>query len=551
MQAQTVLDAYQQFRETEACQTNPRLLDNLRTALRRYVLPCYDGFAAKELQADLEGCLAQISLAQLLGDATQILERLEQGTVPNSGRSISRGTVTNYRSALLRFFNWMYTQGWEDPTIDSEIPKQAPSIYANQTLVKPRQRGRQLNASPYALREEELTAKLKEQLEQLQEFWTKPEALNPEENRLSKTTFMAYRDSILCILGWHRNVQAADLSSIDLLQAAELEQLKAFIDWGTYQRGNGIGWAINMTLAAIAVAKCLFSQKQVNGNFSFVKELQNYLHFLTEQYYSEALDKGDEEKKNEGTLTFEEGIQVVEHLKQCCAPRHKAGTTRSESAILKSWQRYLITALLIYSPLRQREIRELECQRSLFREQEGYWVRFPARFKTGGKSAIGREFLLPNLLTQDLDKWLKDLRSKIKTEHNFVFIRSGSGRVPESLGQPLTARDTSDLVSTAIHAATSVLFGTSKRGTPQIFQNSALAYLGQLGRPEPDRLAELTRGQLSSQLGRPEPDRLAELTRGQLSRKILNPTADSFTPAWDEYSSTKLPDLLINSFEEG
>jgi hypothetical protein len=540
MQAQTVLDAYQQFSETEACQANPRLVDNLRTALRRYVLPYYNKFSDKELRTNLEGCLAQIPLPQLLSDATQLLEMLERGFVPNSERSISKGTITNYRSTLLRFFNWMYTQGWEGSIANSPVPEQAPSIYNNQTSIKPKLKRRKSNI-PYALKEEELTEKLKEQLEQLQEFWIKPEALNYEENRLSKKTFIAYKDSILCILGWYKNIQKVDLYSLKLAQVADLEQLKEFLDWGIHQRGNGLGWAINITLAVMAVAKWLSLQKEGNGKSTPIKELQNYLQVLREQYYSEnlAIDSA-EDKEHESTLTFEEGVQVVEYLKQCCAPRHKAGTTRSESAILRSWQRYLITALLIYSPLRQIEIRELECDHSLLRKHDGYWVQFSPKFKAGSKSAIGKEFLLPNLLTKDLDIWLKDLRSKIQTEHKLVFIRTGSGRVPESLGQPLTARDMSDLVSTAIYKATSVLFGTPKRGTPQVFQTSTLAYLGQLGRLERDRWAELTNGQISRELWRPEPDRLAELTRGQLSQKNFDLAANNSRPEWDKYGLTQL-----------
>lgn len=517
MQAQTVLDAYQQFSKTEACQTNPRLLDNLRTALRRYVLPYYHGFTAKELRTNLEGCLAQIPLAQLLGDAMHLLEMLERGDAPTAGRSISRGTVTNYRSALLRFFNWMYTQGWKDSAANSRIPEQAPSMHGNQTLAQSRQGRRQLNVSPYALKEEDLTKKLKEQLKQLQEFLT----LNPEGSRLRETTFISYRNSILCILGWCRNIQEIDLSSLKLEQVAEPDQLKAFIDWGTDQRGNGTGWAINITSAAIAVAKWSFSQKRPNSMPGSVNKLQNYLQVLRKQYYSKNLNKeSDEEEKHDATLTFEEGVQVVEYLKQCCASRRKAGTTRSESAILRSWQRYLITALLIYSPLRQREIRELDYQRSLCRKQDGYWVQFPSRFKTDGKSATGREFLLPNHLTQDLDRWLQDWRSKIQTEHNLVFIRIGSGRVPDSLGHPLTARDTSDLFATAVYNATSVLFGSPKRGTPSVLRNSAIAYLGRFAQPELDRVAKLT--------------------NGQLSREILSPAANRPIPKWDRYGLTQL-----------
>jgi hypothetical protein len=60
-----------------------------------------------------------------------------------------------------------------------------------------------------------------------------------------------------------------------------------------------------------------------------------------------------------------------------------------------------------------------------------------------------------------------------------VFTRLGSNRTPESLGQPLTDRDISDLISSAIYKATSILFNKPTRVTPQSLRQLGLSHLKQ------------------------------------------------------------------------
>jgi hypothetical protein len=477
MQSMTLLEAYKQFSETEACQANPRLLDNLRTTLRRYILPCYESFSASELRTDLDGCLSTISLAQFLTDAPQLLELLEKGVAPTSNRSISSGTVTNYRSALLRFFNWMYTQDWKTSAEITHIPKFAPALYNGQTSSSDHQKSRHFRNGPYALQETELPDVLRDQLHQLEIFCTCSELLHHQGNVILESTFKAYKESILCFLGWQRNIKRRRLTRLSLIEVIDLEQLQEFITWGIERRGNGTGWAINITLAVMAVAKWLVATEGLEGRVSVPQKLKDYLQMLTVLYSSKDTES---QCNNIEPLTFDESVKVVQYLKQCCAPYSKAGALRSETAIIRSWQRYLILALLVYTPLRQREITKLEAQKSLFREQDGYWIRLPSN-PANDKAIVTKEVWLPSHLVADLDTWMQSLRPKIKANHALVFIRTGSGRVPGSLGQPLSDRDISDLVSTAIRKATTVLFGSPKRKTLKTFQSATLAHLGRLG----------------------------------------------------------------------
>ena len=73
MQPETLLEAFTQFSQSEQSQANPKLIDNLRTTLRRYILPSYQ-FEEAELRDNLEGCLHQVPLPLFLGRASQLLE---------------------------------------------------------------------------------------------------------------------------------------------------------------------------------------------------------------------------------------------------------------------------------------------------------------------------------------------------------------------------------------------------------------------------------------------------------------------------------------------
>ena len=474
MQKITVLEAYKQFQESRVGQPNPRLLDNVRTALKHCVLPFYATYSQTELRSNFEGCLAQVPLTQLLKDASHLLDNLGKGIILSSSRKVSIGTINNYHSALLRFFRWIYASRSDDPIENYSLLTCAPQISNGRTLSKTREPRQRLHEKPYKLRDEELTPKLEMQLRQLHDFWTTPDYPARKARPLREQTFRTYRNSILCILGWQQNIQARDWDQLSLEQVTNLEQLKTFLQWGEQERGNKTGWAINIMQAAICVAKWWASQSHQENQSSIVVSLQQYSQTLHHQYSNrEIIDRK--------IITFEESGQVVDYLKQCCAPLHKSGSPRAKTALLKAWQRYLIIALLVYSPLRQSEIRALEWTRSLRREKDGYWVRLHSS-KSGvhNESSASKDFRLPTHLTGDLDKWIEDFRAKIDTDHCHVFIRTGSGRGADTLGQPLGTHDLSSLVSTAIYKATSVLFESPKLGSPSVLRKNFVTYLGRL-----------------------------------------------------------------------
>lgn len=476
MKPKTVLDAYQQYKEFGVTSNTPRLIDNLRTVLRRYILPSYN-FSAADLRHNLENSLAQVPLDRFLQDCPQFLETFDNLNYSHA-QNLAPVTLKNYRSTLLRFLNWMYDQGWQtSPSVPSSIAIYAdssaqaytPQIYSGQTLSKARKGGRSLDVEPYALKEDELTNHLKHELEQLHIFWTTSSNLEQTEELIDDSTSRSYMNSILCFLGWHQNILHQDLRRFHLKQLIQLNTLKAFINWGLQERGNSYGWATNVANSVLAVARYLSSRANGTQFERKQKAIQAYLQDLRSTY-RQSLGKATDE---ETSLTPSELEQVVAYLKQCCAPLHLSGIARSETAILKSWERYLIVALLTYCPINQREIRELEWERSLIRDADGYLFCLGATERMSG-----RKFRLPEALVHDMDKWRREFHPKIPVQTNRVFVRLGSGRTPESFGQPLNSRDISDLVSTAIYKATSILFDEPKRSTIASFQRTAIAYLG-------------------------------------------------------------------------
>jgi hypothetical protein len=343
----------------------------------------------------------------------------------------------------------------------------------------------------YVLKLKQMKGNLKKQYEDIKAFFTNPEVPERKTPPINERTFKSYSDNICRILGWQLNIKNIPLQELDMKTVADINILKEFIAWGINIRRNGYGWATQVGYTCLAVAKWLnpHSKKHNFSDIEQVEEIREYVRYLRKQHNHEDSRQNLDEKR----ISFEEAQQVVEYLKKCCSPLDKYGEERSNSAVMKSWQRYLIVALLTYCPVRQREIRELEVGVTLFREADGYWVKLsPQQHKAGKKTGKGREYRLPQNLTADLDEWLRTWRSTIQTPHKRVFICMGSNNSPQSLGNLLKADDVSDMVGNATYKATSILFNNPRRTTPHIFRRIAITYQRRYGRPEQrEALAEL------------------------------------------------------------
>jgi len=473
MALNTALDAYQAFAQIEDSDRHQRLLGNLRTVLRRYVLPYY-GINAKGRSGQLEEALAQLPIPLLINDANWFLQRLENPTSPDEQTgTLSPGAIATYRATLLQFLEWLYGQQPKPDFPQEPSPAKthlaehtrSPQLSTGDTLAKARQHPDAKRPQPYALSPEALPAPLKTELAALKHHLQ-------ETTGLSSLTVEAYHHNYLCYLGWLTHIQQQRLMALNLAKLTEATTFQAFLQWGECDRGNSLAWADSMATSISGLQQWL--TKQTDNSDQPQDELQTVIEDVRSRYRTERNTGAKSPAK--ASLSFDESVQVVHYLRQCCAPQHLSGSQRSDLALLKSWQRYLMVALLLYCPLRQRDLLRLAWQQNLRWEDDHYQF-----YLQGGSST----FSLPTLLTSDMRAWQTQWRSQVPTEHDLVFIRTGSGRTPEQLGEPLKPRDVSDLVARAVYKASSVLFREGKRAIAQNFRQNSLEHMAQTLQPPP------------------------------------------------------------------
>jgi integrase len=299
--------------------------------------------------------------------------------------------------------------------------------------------------------------------------------------------------------------QDVPLEELKLEMMADREWLDEFIAWGINDRKNGYGWATLIGAAALNVAKWKHYKHSKLAKYRDIQEIEDIRALLLEIAHKrerEPRRTTSKEMLEEKLVTFEQCTDVVKYLRKCCAPqrtafrkgqgKNHAGRKRSDEAIMLSWLRYLVVAILTYCPIRQRELRDLELGKTLFREEDGYVVRLrPEDHKTGSKTGKDREFALPAHLTADLDEWLNVWRPKISTGHQRVFIHVSS-KSGQKLGQPYDGVKLSEIVTHTMYTATGVLYGDPKRTSPHDFRRIAITWQRKYGnRNQDEALAEM------------------------------------------------------------
>ena len=400
----TLFDALSLFVESEEVNKNPKLLCNLKTALRKYVLPRY-GLTNRH---NFDSFITTLELKRLCDVQKQFQITLSE--LPEE--SINQGTVRNYRSALNRFQAWMKSQSWYHEALGTYDGKYAPRMKMGYHLHKHVKGRRQYSKQPYALKENEISPHVQQQLNDLHRFLTSPLVSKRKGEAIREITWRNYRQLILGFLGWLHRFECRSLNDLDLrIMVSDgtdmpRDTLDRFFEWAVNEKGNGYKWTLQVGTAALNIAKYFYGSKSKKHLFRDIEEVENIRAKLNEM---QIMVKKEPYRSNfeEKLLTFEQLIHCLDYLRRCTAPRDSHKGTRSEMAVMKSWQKYLIISILTYCPVRQRELRELELGKTLFRVNNGYIVRLkPEDHKTGSKTGKGREYPLPELLTQDLEIWL-------------------------------------------------------------------------------------------------------------------------------------------------
>ena len=409
---QNLLEALTLFIKAGETAVRGQSIANLKTSLRKYILPNLPrhSFCKEDLEgAGFEYCLSQITLSTFIqANSLEILAKSCQAA-REAGTLHPVVERTTYRPALNKFLNWLKQENWYEEASGVNIGKFAPKTRYGTNIAKANRGRRNLAANPYGLKEPEITPKLHQQLDELCRFCTGQYVPHRRNTKMRKITFQNHKERSLDFLGWLKNIKGwKKVLKIELIENIEL--LNGFLSWGIDERGNTSGWAQGFCETALNVAKwrhCHESKSPRYRDIKIVEEIRMIKNDLAIRYEGEK--KANKRKRvPEKEMTMEQCIEIVKYLRKCCATRDSFGAKRSGIAVLRAWLRYLIIAILTYCPVRQREIRELEINRTLFREPDGYRViLLPDDNKTGDERDFKLSDMLAPEVVTDLDEWFE------------------------------------------------------------------------------------------------------------------------------------------------
>lgn len=417
---QTTLDALILFTRIEETKIPGRFIVNLKTALRKHILINLPGYSFSSDMLEKEGlnyALSQVPLADFLNASPKNIlaqscrEYVENGTL---NRNVER---TTYRPALTKFINFLKAEIWYEDLIRTSSGMYAPRTRFGDNIMNSNRGRRCLHRNSYRLAEDEITPNLIKQIQALKTFCTAEFVPERQDKKMRMVTFNNHQARVLSLLGWLKDIENYELANVDLKLLTDTTLLKKFLSWGINERKNTFGWGQGFCETALNIAKwvyCHQSKRPMYRDIESVEEIRMMINGLAKDYV-EQRKSNKRVKREEKEMTMEQCIEIVKYLRQSCAPRDSYGSQRSTLSIIRSWERYLLVVILTYCPLRQRELREMELGRTLFRTSNGYRVILqPEDNKTGDE----RDFMLSNLLppkvVADIDEWLDIWHPQLK-----------------------------------------------------------------------------------------------------------------------------------------
>lgn len=290
------------------------------------------------------------------------------------------------------------------------------------------------------------------------------------------------------ILGWLYFFKKDDPDNLCLKRLDDLDIAYNFIEWLREERNASPKTEIQALVALLHVAKYLHCQESDEKHcdvlrksyidIEIVGNLRKLIRDTNERVRKAPITTSDESQK---WLDWPEYLACVEYLKKDCALFTSDNQRRTDRAIARSYERYLIAALLAYMPPdRQRTFRELEEGKTLVRGDYRNGIFYPKAdgdfyiklgsedYKTG--DAYGEQILkIPEFLVPHLEVWLTKWRSALKPNHNFVFTQLN--------GKPLTNESLYQLFRHAIYRASVVLFGEGKATNPHLVRDMLVTHL--------------------------------------------------------------------------
>lgn len=418
---QTILDAIYLFKNQTETQVSRQVYSNLKTALRRYILPNIPNYECSIQDLDKAGfecALSKISIEKFLEINVFDILFTSCQSATNEGRLGKNTERTSYRPAVNKFIKWLQQQQWLNEAARARCGKYTPRKHRGDNIMAANKGNRALHQrTSYSLKVAQLTSQQATQIDLLKEFCTAEIVPHRRDRKMRQVTFNNHQSRILSFWGWLVQLKDYDSNKLDLNLMLDLELLNEFIRWGANKRGNTYGWAQGFSETASNIAKFLYASESKRPMYRDIDVVEE-LRLLTNQCaisYKDQRKANKRSKRKSKEMSFEQCVEIVKYLRQDCAPRDAYGAKRSDWAIVKSWQRYLLVAILTYCPVRQRELRELELGRTLLRSSGSYRMVLEADDnKTGDERDFLLSAILPPEVVADLDEWLDVWRPRMR-----------------------------------------------------------------------------------------------------------------------------------------
>ncbi|MBD1871201.1 hypothetical protein H6F95_28625 [Cyanobacteria bacterium FACHB-471] len=358
-------------------------------------------------------------------------------------RATSKETKRNYRAALNQFLKWLDEQVFWQVLDPGQLPEILPPSVTSDKRPPSRQR-----FCNYALQKDELPEHLQKKFNQFREFWTtggeaaylelrktrrtagERNVRRPNVQKKSESIFDNYSERIIRLfLGWCV-LQGKSLEELNLELLTDLMLVEDYNFWLVKERQRTHKQGMHLIEISIALLKWFNFDKVKRQNWTDIELIVDFRALQSEfkQKYKQEKKKLNKQKWKTKNLSHEQLQQICLQLKKTLAPfngvpakgsgKRVKGARRSPSAILWSWQVYLLVKILTYLPVRKHEIPQFETSITLYREidKQGSPIYRAREIHHKQEYITGetRDYVLPSILTPDLDAWIQLQRPQIQ-----------------------------------------------------------------------------------------------------------------------------------------
>ncbi len=326
--------------------------------------------------------------------------------------------------------------------------------------------------SKFALSTTETTESLRKELKCFSTFMTH-KFFKQQEARVLPVTAQKVETVVKQWLGWMHRQQDHSLESLclnTLIPTKEKDGVVPTYDYLTWlvdERNVTPGWESCVCAAAIQLAKFLYHKESTidpsdggkpYSDIPVINELRK-------------LSKDSRKRSKVASPPADESLKWLDwsqYLDVCRVLKQEAIITKEQSGKLKdqAWalQKMLMFNILASCPDRQRTIRDLQFNKTLFKENEQWVIKHTEHdYKTGKAYGARPPLVISAHIYRDLEEYLFTLRAELQPQHSFVFTQKN--------GKPLTAQSFHKLFTRAVWRL------TGKKMNPHLVRDSIVTHL--------------------------------------------------------------------------